>query len=300
MTRPLKGIIPAIISPCNEQDVFQEDSYTKLATQLYREGSHGLYVCGFTGDCFNMRLEERKRAAELAVAVSKKHQGSVIVHVGTPNTRDSMELAAHAAAAGADAISCMPPTNRNLPQLLQYYQDVARAAEIPVLIYHIPALTNQNLSLENLVQILDIPGTVGLKFSDSNLFLLKRILLARPETVIFNGNDELFCLSQMYGAHGGIGMTYNLFPKLFVEIYRAGVAGNHARAIALQHAYMPFLDVAIKYGIFSAMDYLMRREGVDGCSFRRPRQLLDEKTGARLLKDLEPILATIAATLVQA
>ena len=132
MSSKLKGIIPAIISPCNEQDVFLEDAYSNLAESFYREKVHGLYVCGFTGDCFNMRLEERKRAAELAVAASKKFRGQVIVHVGTPNSRDSMELAEHAANAGADAVSCMPQSNLNHAKLLQYYrQDVAQGGRHP-------------------------------------------------------------------------------------------------------------------------------------------------------------------------
>jgi dihydrodipicolinate synthase/N-acetylneuraminate lyase len=299
MKSSLKGILPAIISPCNEKDVFLEDTFSKLAISLYREGVNGLYVCGATGDCFNMRLEERKRAAELAVAVSKKCGGSVIVHVGTSNSRDSMELAEHAANAGADAVSCIPPTNRNQAQLLQYYHDVARAARIPVLIYHLPALSSQNLSLESLLQLLDIPGVVGLKLSNSDLFLLRRLLLARPDIVVFIGNDELLCLAQMYGAHGGIGMTYNLFPKLFVNIYKAMGTGNLSRALELQHCYLPFLDLAVKYGIFSVFDYLMREQGYDSCSFRRPRQLLDKNTSGRLMKELEPVLANISDTLTK-
>ena len=59
---------------------------------------------------------------------------------------------------------------------------------------------------------------------------------------------------------------------------------------------MPYLDVAVKYGIFPAADFLMRRQGLDAFSFRRPRQVLDDPTGARLLKDLEPITAKINQT----
>lgn len=297
MKSDLKGIMPAIISPCNEQDAFLEDTFSQLAEGFYRSGVHGLYVCGYTGDCFNMRLAERKRAAELAVAASRKPGGKVIVHVGSTNTRDSVELAEHAAGAGAAAIACMPPSNRNQVQLHQYYTDVARAAQLPVYIYHIPALTNQNLPLESLLQLLDIPGVVGLKFSDSNLFLLRRLVIARPDVGIFNGNDELQCLALMYGACGGIGMTYNLFPKLFVGIYQAAMVGDYARALQLQHSYLPFLDVAVKYGIMPAFDFLMRRQGVTGLSFRRPRQQLDAAAGARLEKDLGPILERIDRTL---
>src|SRR6185437_16771561 len=111
--------------------------------------------------------------------------------------------------------------------------------------------------------LLDIPGVVGLKFSDSNLYLMKRLLLARPETVVFNGNDELLSLGLMYGASGGIGLTYNLLPRLFVRLYQAAEAKDYARALALQDAYAPYLDLLVKAGIFAATDFLMRRQGLD-------------------------------------
>jgi N-acetylneuraminate lyase len=172
---------------------------------------------------------------------------------------------------------------------------VAMAAGIPLLIYHIPALTNQNLSVENLAQLLDIPGVVGLKFSDANLFTVKRLLIARPGTIIFNGNDELLCLGLMYGAVGGIGMTYNLLPRLFVRMYEAAAKRDWERALAIQHAYMPYLNVLAKYGIFAAGDFLMRHGGMEAFSFRRPREVLDQGTGATLLKELEPVVREINA-----
>ena len=48
--KQLEGIIPAITSPCNEEDAFQEKTFMKLADWLYQQGVDGLYVCGATGD----------------------------------------------------------------------------------------------------------------------------------------------------------------------------------------------------------------------------------------------------------
>jgi dihydrodipicolinate synthase/N-acetylneuraminate lyase len=92
-------------------------------------------------------------------------------------------------------------------------------------------------------------------------------------------------------------MTYNLFPRLFVEIYRAVAGGKLARALELQLCYIPFLDLVMKYGIFQAVDHLMRQKGYDSCSFRRPRQRLDAEAGARMMRELEPILQRMSATL---
>ena len=101
----LEGIIPAIVSPCDEKDAFQDKTFAELVDHLYQQGVHGLYVCGATGDGYNMRLEERKRAAEIAIDKAKQFNGTTIVHIGSGNTRDAIELAQHAASAGATAMN---------------------------------------------------------------------------------------------------------------------------------------------------------------------------------------------------
>ena len=82
MAHDLKGIMPAIASPCDEADRFLEDEFAALAGNLYEQGVHGLYVCGNAGDGCNMQLEERKRAVEIAVDESQKSDAKVIAHVG--------------------------------------------------------------------------------------------------------------------------------------------------------------------------------------------------------------------------
>jgi N-acetylneuraminate lyase len=291
-----KGILPAIISPCDDHDSFCEDAFSATATYLYRQRAHGLYVCGATGDGFSMRLEERKRATELAVEVSKDFKGVVIAHVGTTNNRDACELAAHAAQVGADAVSSMPPSNKSCAQLKDYYAAVAKAAGIPLFIYHIPALTGQNLSLPQLLELLDIPGVAGLKFSDANLFVLKRILLERPAVIAFNGNDELLCPGLLYGAHGGIGLTYNLFPELFVRLYEAVQCGDWRRAMALQDSFQPFLGVAINHGIFAVLNLLMREKGFGPFCTRRPRVELSAAQAKQFHAEADGYLALIEKT----
>jgi len=88
-----------LASPCDENDAFLEDKFASLIETVYAAGVDGLYVCGATGDGYNLRLDERKHAARMAVELSQPHEGTVIVHVGAANTRDAAELAADAAQA---------------------------------------------------------------------------------------------------------------------------------------------------------------------------------------------------------
>jgi dihydrodipicolinate synthase/N-acetylneuraminate lyase len=55
-----------------------------------------------------------------------------------------------------------------------------------LLIYHIPALTGLTLSIDEMLALLDIEGVVGFKFTEWNLFFMKRVLSARTDITIFN------------------------------------------------------------------------------------------------------------------
>lgn len=115
MRSKLTDVFPAITSPCDEREFFLEDTFTALATDLYQQRIQGFYVCGNTGDDYLMSQRDRKRAAELAVEVSREYSVKVIVHIGTLTTREAVELAIHAAELQVDAIPSMPPLNRHPP-----------------------------------------------------------------------------------------------------------------------------------------------------------------------------------------
>lgn len=293
MAQELAGILPAIPSPCDAGDRFLEETFAALAEHLFSEGVHGLYVCGASGDAYSLRPEERKRAAAVAAEAARRHGGKVIVHAGTSNTRDSMELAAHAASVGAHAVACMPPANRSFPELLDYYGAVAKAAGIPTLVYHIPHLTGHALSRDALCALLDVPGVVGIKCSAGDLFLLRRLLLNRPGIALFNGDDELLAPALCYGATGGIGLTYSIFPRFFVRLYEAVRAGSLAKAFSMQAAFTAFLDRAAESGIVPMFDLLLRERGFGPLIRRRPRTVLDAEGARRFHERVDPLIRAV-------
>lgn len=289
----LKGIMPAIVSLCTEDDKFDQESFAKFADYLFQQGVHGLYICGVTGDAYNMRLNERKTAAETAISIAKGYDRVTIVHIGTANTRDSVELAEHAVKTGATAISSMPLTGRSHTQLCDYYNDIARAVNVPVLIYHIPHISGISPTKDQLIELLDIPGVAGLKFSSPDLFYLRRILNTRPDTIVFNGNDELLTPAMLYGVTGGIGMTYNLFPKLFLTIYEAMQENRFDTAIELQNAFNVFLDKAIPYNLRAVLDFVLTEKGYGKRLYRHPRTLLSQALQEKFNGEIIPLMRKV-------
>ena len=165
-------------------------------------------------------MDERLRQ-DLTVAAVNASRGTgkiVCVHVGASRQSEALRLAAHAVSAGADAIASIPPyvgsPRPTFEETLIYYQELAAiAGGVPVICYNIPGLTGSPLSVAQLVQLLEIPGVEGIKFSDDNLPALAQLATRCPTKVIFNGLDSLLSFGLMSGAHGGIGTTYNILPR---------------------------------------------------------------------------------------
>ena len=78
MTANFTGVIPATVSPCDDDDRFLEDVFVEQIDRIYKAGVQGVYVCGGTGDALRMQNDDRKRALELAIAASKPYDGTVI------------------------------------------------------------------------------------------------------------------------------------------------------------------------------------------------------------------------------
>lgn len=136
--------------------------------------------------------------------------------------------------------------------------------------------------------LLEIPGIAGLKFTHSDLFLLSRLLLRRPNATIFNGSDEMVAPGLMYGARGGIGTWYNLVPRVFVEIWQAFRQGDLAGATDIQVRFNRLADVAWEFGILSSFDMLMRRAGLAPHVWRRPFRPFNKRERTEAWRRLRP------------
>ena len=109
MSVALRGILAAVTTPFtadgSEIDAAALDAHVD---RLIQEGAHGLVPGGSTGEFTTLTLDERKQLTELVV---KAAGGRVPVVAGTGalSTADAVELAAHAAQAGAAALMVVPP-----------------------------------------------------------------------------------------------------------------------------------------------------------------------------------------------
>jgi N-acetylneuraminate lyase len=285
MPQAIAGVLPAIVTPIDSNEAFSPGAMETLLERLYAKGAHGVYALGQTGEGLQTPLSVRRECAEVVLKNTPKGKCSII-HVGSTCLEDAIGLARHAGKHGASGISSLPPAGGlNFADIRNYYERLAAASDVPLLVYFFPEVAPAISSVNQIFELCSLPNVAGLKFTDFDLFALSRISLAGH--TIFNGRDEVFAAGMLMGAHGGIGSFYNLVPELFVRVYDCAAAGNWAEARRIQDRINELIAITIRYPAFAAIKLMLQWSGVDCGPCRAPRLALNLQQEHALRQDLE-------------
>jgi 4-hydroxy-tetrahydrodipicolinate synthase len=145
------GSITALVTPFRN-DAIDERAFADLIQWQIGEGANGLVPCGTTGEAPTLRRAEHERLIRLCVD-SADWCVPVIAGTGTNSTETTITMTRVAKAARADAALIVTPyCNRPSQEgLFRHFEAVARAVEIPILLYNVPKRTGVDL----------LPETVG-------------------------------------------------------------------------------------------------------------------------------------------
>ena len=252
-----RGVIPAFYACYDEDGEISAERTEALALHFLKKGVKGLYVNGSSGECIYQSVEDRKKVLEHVMkAVGGKL--TIIAHVACNNTKDSVELAAHAEKLGVDAIAAIPPIYFHLP-----------------VIYNIPQLAGVALSPSLFKKMRENPNVIGVKNSSmpvQDIQIFKA--LGGEDSIVFNGPDEQFVGGRLMGADGGIGGTYGVMPELFLKMDEYIRAGEAEKATPIQYAVDEIISaLCAGYGSMYAIikEVLKKREGIDIGGVRKPQ-----------------------------
>ena len=222
-----------------------------------------------------------------ATVKAAEDRGKIIAHIATLDTQTTIDLAQHAEANGATAISVLPPIYYRVDEqgLLEHYRMIASATKLPLFVYHIPGLTGRSMTVEEMQKLLEIPNIHGLKFSDYDHFTMHRISQLREDLVVYSGNDDVLLSALNLGANGGIGLSYNFMSRVYVGIHQAFLNDDIKKARELQHKSCAMVEACIKVYTMGVAKAALQILGFDVGEPRRPlrplnadeRQLISEK-----------------------
>ncbi len=265
------SIFAAMLTPFGEDGSFNEHGVAPLVDYILSTGVHGLYASGSTGESI---LQSREERAHLLTVLAEYARGkcTLIAHVGAASTGDATALAETAKASGYDAVSAVPPYyyKHNFDDINTYYLAIADAAELPVIIYNIPALTGTDLSTPKLLELMRDPRIVGAKFTATDLFQFQELRASAPSKKFYFGTDEMFLGAAAMGTDGGIGSTYNLIGDVYVGIETAVQAGDVDKARQLQGKANALIAILLQTGVMPGLKHALNRMGIPVGPCRAP------------------------------
>ena len=247
----IKGIIPPIVTPMNEDESVNEKELRNQVNRQIKGGIHGLFPFGTNGEGYILNEKEKEEVLSIVIDETK---GRVPVYAGTGciSTKDTIRQSQMAESLGADVLSIITPSFAAASQneLYDHYKAVAEAVDMPIVLYNIPARTGNALAPATVAKLSKIPNIVGAKDSSGNFDnMLQYIEQTRDseDFAVLSGNDSLILWNLLAGGTGGIAGCANVFPEVMASIYNYFAAGDLENARKAQDSIRSFRG-CFKYG----------------------------------------------------
>jgi 4-hydroxy-tetrahydrodipicolinate synthase len=244
--RPLRGVIPPLVTPLRDRDTLDVPALEQLLTSLIEGGVHGVFALGTTGEAPGLSQRLRREVVE---RVCDQCRGLFPVLAGVSDTSvvESLRLAEHAASCGAAGVVMTAPYYFPLTQgeMLAFLERVSGEFPLPLFLYDLPSHVRFRFEPETVRRAAEFPNVWGIKDSTGDLdqyLLLREALAAKPEFTILVGPEQLLGAAVARGAHGGVCGGANLYPELYVGLYEAARAGNAEEVARLHELVMKICD----------------------------------------------------------
>lgn len=244
MRSALHGSITAIVTPFkNDADrTIDWDAFDALIEWQIASGTHGIVVCGTTGESPTLDPSEHAGIVERAVRAVKRRI-LLIAGTGSNCTRKTIEMTRHAEKAGADAALIVTPYYNKPTQegLYQHYKAVAEQSEIPMIIYNIPGRSIVDMLPETMARVRgEYPSVIAVKDATGKL---ERVAQTRAacgaDFIQLSGEDALIVDFLREGGHGCISVTSNVAPDLCAALHNAWAKGDRDEAARIGEQLMP-------------------------------------------------------------
>ena len=281
------GVYVPLITPFKQNGDIDYDVLAKATKFVLSKGVDGIYACGGTAEFCMLSTEERKRALEVIIANADDKE--VIAHVGSPSTRESVELACHAASAGATMLSAVAPYyfGYTFPQIKEYFRKIAHATPLSLMIYN--AAQARDYSLGEMKELLEDDKITAVKYTGQNFYFLERLINSCPDKRFYTGCDEAFLAGAAVGSHGAIGTTYNYYADKYILARDLFMQGKNAEALEIINKLNSITECIISTtSLIAATKYIMSLQGLDILPLaREPFSPLTQQDMTRIREVLE-------------
>ncbi len=270
------GSMVALVTPMQADGSLDYEGLERLVEFHLDNGTDAIVAVGTTGESPTLDDDEHcaviRRTVELV-----RGRVPVIAGTGSNCTREAISLSRSAMESGADACLLVTPYYNKPTQegLYQHYKAIAAAVAIPHILYNVPGRTSCDLKPATVERLAKVANIVGIKEATGDLQRAQEILDGCGDSIDLYGGDDATCRELiLMGGKGVISVTANVAPKAMHEMCAAALAGNQAKAEALdaplaglhEHLFVEANPIPVKW--------VLAEMGLIGLGIRLPLTVL--------------------------
>jgi 4-hydroxy-tetrahydrodipicolinate synthase len=229
-----RGLFVPLVTPFDRSGAVALDCVEALAHTALDAGAAGLVALGTTAEPGALSPDERRAVLDVVSGVCLRRSAPLVV--GANSAADLAAL--HRVPAVAAALTLVPPFLRpGEDGVLAYFESLLAASPVPLIVYHVPYRTGQELSATAVRRLAGLPGIVGMKFAPGVLGAEAVTVIADPppQFAILGGDDVLLSPMLALGAPGAIAAAANVGTAAYAALISAWGAGDVTTGRELGH-----------------------------------------------------------------
>lgn len=240
----LEGAMTALVTPMRDGNL-DFDALEALIEQQIAAGIHGLVAVGTTGESATLTVEEHVRVVEFVVERTQKRV-PVVAGAGANSTAEAIEMSSLTADVGADALLHVVPyyNKPNQAGMYAHFEAIARATDLPVILYNVPGRTACDLLPETVARLATIDNIVAIKEATGDVHRAAQIIAAcGDDLIVLSGDDFTTFPVYALGGRGVISVVSNVMPRQMAEMWNAACEGDLERARELHYEILPLTQL---------------------------------------------------------
>ena len=236
----ITGSLVALITPF-KNDAVDYGALQHLVDWHIDQGTEGLVPVGTTGESATLSEDEHRQVVDVVVKAANGRV-PVVAGAGSNNPREAIAYSNYAAESGADAALHVAGyyVRPNQKGLLQHFEAVHDATELPIVVYNIPPRAVVDVEPQTLGRIAELPRVVGVKDATGDLTRpLRESQYIKKPFAYLSGEDATAVAYNASGGNGCISVTANVAPALCAAMQSACAGGDYERAMRIQQRLLP-------------------------------------------------------------
>lgn len=253
MAKKLKvqGVIPAMVTPFKDDLSLDEEGLRRYVRHLLGiRGVTGILCNGYSGEITALSRNEQTRIVTIC-ADEIKGRLPLFACVDAQSTREAVELARDAQAAGADAVQVNSPFQNLLRRGLlataeapvNFFRTLSDEVGIPMTVFQYPAWTGLAYPTETMVKLAEIEHVVGVKEAvDMDKYVEEYQALHGKVALLADHNGYTLLPMLLLGADGTMVGISNVGTEIYVDLFDSVQRGDLKRAVELMnHRLFPLM-----------------------------------------------------------